>query len=271
MQFGTVIKSARQGLTRERGELDLKYVVAMKQVPDLQQLRMRDRRPILADVPVEFGKIDRNALEAAVQLKEANGGEVVVVSIGNDELTDTIKEAMAAGADSASLIVDEDADALKSADNAKLLAQLIKDIDDVGLIFFAEGSADNYSGQVGSHVAQILDYPQVGYVTDVQIQGDKALVTKALEKSFEEIEVTLPAVLIVAADLNTPRLPSVTQVLQAGKKPKKIQDLSDVDYEQLVVIKTLDALAPDVSRKMQKLKDVDEIVTILSDDGFIGR
>lgn len=249
----------------------MKYVVAMKQVPDLQQLRMRDRKPILTDVPVEFGKIDKNALEAAVQLKEANGGEVVVVSVGNDELTDTIKEAMAAGADSASMVVDEDTAELKSVDNAKLLAQLIKEIDDIGLIFFAEGSADNYSGQVGSEVAQILGYPQVGFVKAVQIAGDKAILTRDLENSTEEIEVVLPAVVIVAADLNTPRLPSITQVLQAGKKPKEIQDLSDLDYESVVSVRTLEAIAPDTSRKMQELKSVDDIVGVLNADGFIGR
>jgi electron transfer flavoprotein beta subunit len=250
---------------------ELKYVVAMKQVPDLQQLRMRNGRPVLEDVPVEFGKIDKNALETAVQLQEANGGEVVVVSVGNEELMETIKEAMAAGADSASLIVDDDTAELSSLDNARLLAQLIQEIDDIGLIFFAEGSADNYSGQVGSEVAEILDLPQVGYVNSVRIDGDKAVLTRVLEKVYEEIEVALPAVVIVAADLNTPRLPSVMQVLKAGKKPKEIQDLSDVDYEKVLSVKTLDALAPDTSRKMQELKDEDEIVGVLKDDGFIGR
>jgi electron transfer flavoprotein beta subunit len=243
----------------------------MKQVPDLQQLRIRDRKPVLADVPVEFGKIDKNALETAVRLKESNGGEVVVVSVGNEELTDTIKEAMAAGADSASLIVDEEADNLKSADNAKLLARLIKEIEDVGLVLFAEGSADNYSGQVGSRVAQILGYPQVGFVTEVKIEGNKAILTRALENIFEEIEVELPAVVIVVSDLNTPRLPSVTQVLKASKKPKEVQDLSDVEYERVVSVKTLENLAPDTSRKKQELKSVDELLGILKEEGFARR
>jgi electron transfer flavoprotein beta subunit len=243
----------------------------MKQVPDLQQLRIRDKKPILLDVPWEFGKIDKNALEAAVQLKEAHGGEVVVVSIGNDELTDTVKEAMAAGADSASLVVDDDADALQSYDIAKFLGQLIRDIEGVSLILFAEGSADNYSGQTGSRVAQILGYPQVGYVNDIRLEGDKAIMTRALENSFEEIEIALPAVAIVTADLNTPRLPSVTQVLQAGKKPKEILGISDMDVESVIAVKTLENLVPDTDRKRQELEKPEEIISILKDDGFIGR
>ena len=243
----------------------------MKQVPDVQQIRIRDKKPIISDVPVEFGKIDKNALEAAVQLKEAYGGEVVVVSVGNEELTETLKDAMACGGDRANVIADDSIDRLQSADKATLLALLIREIEDVGLVFFSEGSADNYSGQVGSRVAQILGYPQVGFATEVRLEGDRAMVTRALEHSFEEVEVSLPAVIIVAADLNTPRLASVIQILQAGKKPKEIKELSDIEFASRDLTSVIDNLAPDTSRKKQELKSCDEIVAVFKDEGIIER
>jgi electron transfer flavoprotein beta subunit len=249
----------------------LNYVVAMKQVPDLQQMRIRDKKPVLTDVPFEFGKIDKSALETAVQLKEANGGEVIVVSVGNEELSETLKDAMACGGDRANVIVDDDVDELQSADKALLLAGLIQEVDDVGLILFAEGSADNYSGQVGSRVAQILGYPQIGFASAIRFEGDKVIVTRALEDSFEEVEATLPAVVIVADGMNTPRLATVTQILQAGRKPKEIKDLSDVDFEGKDLTQTIDNLAPDTSRKKQELKDVEEIVGILKETGVVER
>jgi len=243
----------------------------MKQVPDLQQLRMRDRKPVLTDIPKEFGKIDKNALECAVSLKEEQGGEVIIVSVGNDELVETLKDGLACGGDRASIIADDRANELQSADTALLLSKLIRELDEVGLIFFAEGSADNYSGQVGSRVAELLGYPQVGYASEVRVDGEKAVVTRALESSYEELEVGLPAVIIVASDLNKPRLPSVIKILQAGKKPKQVKELADLGLEANELTITHDNIAPDTARGMQKLEDSDEIISVLKDNGIIDR
>ncbi len=248
----------------------MNYVVAMKQVPDLQQLRIRDRKPVLTDIPLEFGKIDKNALECAVSLKEEQqDGEVIIVSVGNGELVETLKDGLASGGDRASIIADDAADSLQSSDCAVLLASLIKELDEVGLVFFAEGSADNYSGQVGSRVAQLLGYPQVGFACAVRIEGDKAVVTRALEHSFEELEVTMPAVVIVAADLNKPRLPSVMQILKAGKKPQEVKTLSNLAFEPTACTNCLDNLAPETDRMMQELVGSDEICDVLKEHRII--
>jgi electron transfer flavoprotein beta subunit len=131
----------------------------MKQIPDLQQIRFSNRRPVLADVPKSFGNIDKNALEAAVLIKESYGdGKVTVLSAGNEELEDTIKEALAAGADEAFLITDDNA--LDDADSsivAQVLTEAIKQLEDVDLLLFGEGSGNNYSGQMGPRVAKLLE------------------------------------------------------------------------------------------------------------------
>jgi electron transfer flavoprotein beta subunit len=247
-------------------------VVPMKQIPDLQQLRIRNRKPVFDDVPLTFGKIDKNALEAAVQLKEIHGGEVIAVSVGNEDVEETIKEAAAAGADRSYLVAEDDALNLESSDAAQVLAAVIKKIDDVGLIIFSEGSGDNYSGQVGSRVAAILDLPQVGSVTEITINGSAVQVVKSLEDRIEVLEVQMPAVIVIAGDMNEPRLPSVTQVLKAGKKPKEIIELDDLDIKiKGNTIETLSNLAPEMNRKRIKVKTISEIIEVIKTEGLMGR
>lgn len=249
----------------------MNIVVAMKQVPDLQQLRIRNRKPLIKEAPLTFGKIDKNALEAAVQLKETYGGETIVVSVGSEELEDTIKEAMAAGGDQSYILADNNAADLESAEVAPILAEMIKKIDDCGLIIFGEGSGDNYSGQVGSRVAEILGLPQVGNVTEIAIDGDKLCMTRSLENTIEVVEINMPAVVLIAADLNEPRIPSVTQVLKAGRKPKEVMEIDS--FSEPIKAKTLITLsnfAPEINRKQINIKNVGELVEVLKIDGFLG-
>lgn len=249
----------------------MNFIVAMKQVPDLQHLRIRNREPIMTDIPLTFASVDKSALEAAVQLKEANQGEVMVVSVGNKQLEDTIKEAMAAGGDKAYLLIDEDQD-FDSENTARILVDAIKKVGDYGLILFGEGSADNYSSQVGSRVAQMLDLPQVGFVTAIHLQDGKAIVTRSLEEKEEVLEITLPAVVMVASGINEPRLPSVMQVMKAGKKPKEILEIRDLGIELgESKIETLSNLAPMMDRKRVVVKSVSELLQILKSDGILGR
>lgn len=252
----------------------MNIVVPIKQIPDLQQIRIRDNKPLLDGVPKTLSAIDKNAIEAAVQLKEARGSddEVVIVMFGDDDIEDTVKEAVAAGADRSVLITDDDAYGVDGSDVARVLAKAIGDIVDAQVIIFGEGSGDNYSGQVGSRVAQILGYPQVGFATEIAVEGDKATITRTLEDVQEVVEAPLPVIVNVAADLNEPRIPSVMQVLKAGKKPKEFLELDDLDVEiEGGVIETVKNEAPVLNRKQQKVKDVAELIEALKADNIIGR
>lgn len=246
--------------------------MAMKQIPDLQQIRIRNRQPVFDDVPLTLGNIDKNALEAAVNIKEAQDANIVVISAGNEEVEDTIKEALAAGADEAFLILDDELENADSSQIATILAAGIKKIDDVGLILFGEGSGDNYSGQVGPRVAELLDLPQVGYVNSIEVKGNVAVVTRSLEDAEEILEVELPAVITVTSEINEPRIPSVTQILKAGKKPKEVLELDDLDIELGGnKIETSSNLAPESNRKGIVVKSVDELISALKGENLIGR
>jgi electron transfer flavoprotein beta subunit len=246
----------------------------MKQIPDLQQIRIRNRQPLFDDVPLTLGTIDKNALEAAVVLKEADESiKVTVLSAGNEEVEDTIKEALAAGADEAFLILDDALEGADSAAIAAVLAAAIKQMDGVDLILFGEGSGDNYSGQVGSRVAELLNLPQVGYVSSMEIKGGQAVVTRTLEDCDEVMEIALPGIISVMAGLNEPRIPSVTQILKAGKKPKEVLELDevDVDIKKLAFTETISNLAPESNRKKIVVKSVDELLQGLRSENLIGR
>ncbi|HBQ86793.1 MAG TPA: electron transfer flavoprotein subunit alpha [Syntrophomonas sp.] len=248
----------------------MNILVAVKQIPDLQQVRIRNRQPVLEDVPLTLGNIDKNALEAAVNLKDRLDGNVIVLSVGTENVADTVKEALAAGADEAYLIADDKLDGLESAGVAALLAELVQKIDDVGLILFGEGSGDNYSGQAGSRTAKILGLPQAGYVSGLDIDDSTVRVTRTLEDGEEIVELPMPAVITIAAGINEPRIPSVTQILKAGKKPMQVLTLGDMQYRLGVSqIKTISNLAPDNARRQIKVKSVAELVQALQAEGVI--
>lgn len=250
----------------------MNIVVAMKQVPDLQQIRIRNRQPVLDDVPLTLGNIDKNALEAAVVIKEAINGNVIALSAGDENVEDTIKEALAAGADEAFLVIDDSLNGAESSVVAAVLAAAVKKMDDVGIVLFGEGSADNYSGQVGSRVAQLLGLPQVAYASKIEVNGSSAVVTRSLEDCDEIIEVTLPAVITVLSDINEARIPSVTQILKAGKKPKEVLELDEIDVEvPAAKLDTLSNLAPESQRKRVVVKSVEELLQALAAEGVIRR
>ncbi|MEN6325171.1 MAG: electron transfer flavoprotein subunit beta/FixA family protein [Syntrophomonas sp.] len=251
----------------------MNIVVAMKQIPDLQQIRIRNRQPVFDDVPMTLGAIDKNALEAGVSIKENQGGKVTVLSAGNEDLEDTAKEALAAGADEALLVIDEALATAGSDVIARTLAAAIRKMESADLIIFGEGSGDNYSGLVGSRVAAILDWPQIGYVSSLELKGDLLRATRTLEDGEEIVEVNLPAVVAVISGINEPRIPSVTQILKAGKKPKEVLEPGDLDLQlpaEAQVI-SLSNLAPESERKRVALKTVDELVQALKNENIIGR
>jgi len=248
----------------------MNIVVAMKQIPDLQQIRIRNRQPVLDDVPLTFGNIDKNPLEAAVQLKEAAGGQVIVLCAGSAELEDTVKEALAAGADEARLVICEDE--LESSQSARLIAAAVKQMEAVDLLLFGEGSGDNYSSQVSSRVAQILGLPQVAYANNIQAEGGALRVTRSLEDCEEILELQLPAVVSVTADINEARIPSVTQILKAGRKPKETLDIGQLGIALPAAgVETLSNLAPETERKQVVVKTVADLVKALETEGFGGR
>ena len=256
----------------------MNIIVCVKQTVDLQQIRIRKetREPVLENIPLTLGAIDKNALEEAVRLKDKTGGKVILVSAGPEALEETIKEGLAMGADEAILVIVPGPKAMESAQAAALLAAAIEQAEGFDLILLGEGSADNYSGQVGPRLAEILDLPQVTYAKALEVEGRKMKAIRSLEDILEEVEVELPAVVSVVSEINEPRIPAVTQILRAGRKPKKILKPGELSLkiEGGRIVETLSNRAPVQERKgvlfKEGLKELAGLVQALREEG-VGR
>lgn len=256
----------------------MNIIVCVKQTVDLSQIRIRKdtREPVLDNIPFTLGNIDKNALEEAVRIKEKTEGKVIAVSAGSDKLEDTIKEALAMGADEAILVAGPELDGAESVVTAAILAKAIAGVE-ADLILVGEGSADNYSGQVGPRLAEVLDLPQVTYVKSLEVEGNKLKAVRNLDDCFETVEVELPALVSVVSEINEPRIPSVTQILKAGKKPKQVFKPGDLGLEVAALgrsVETISNLAPDQERKRILFqegldKDVPNLVKALETEGML--
>ncbi len=199
----------------------MNIIVCMKQIVDLQQIRIKadTREPVLDGLPVLFGDFDKCALEESVRIKEKLGGKVTALAAGTAKLKDTIKEALAIGADEAVLMTDPAFQGSGSAGSAGLLAKAIEKIGAYDLILLGDGSADNYSGQVPPRLAELLNLPQIAAVREMEVLDNKVRAVRDLEDALEVMEVDLPVVVSVTGEINTPRLPPLSAILKAGRKP----------------------------------------------------
>lgn len=257
-------------------------IVCLKQVPDLQQIRIKreTREPVLEGAPFIFGQFEKNALEEAVRLKEKHGGKVIALALGNAKLKDTIIEALAMGADEAVLLTDPAFAGGGSASAAQILATAIRKIGKFDLILMGEGSADNYSGQVTARLAELLNLPQITYVRELSVEGNRIRATRDLEDALEVVQADLPVVVSATSELNTPRLPPLPAILKASKKPVKTWTPADLELganhfgASAAVVKTLTNLAPEQERKQVLFegdvdKAVDELVKALQKEGAV--
>jgi len=258
-------------------------IVCMKQIPDLQQIRIKDRKPLVEGAPLIFGDMDKNALEEAVRIKEqVEGARVTAIAMGGKKLKDGIKEALAIGADEAVLLIDPLFADSDGTSKAKALAKAIEKVGEYDLILCGEGSTDNYSGQTGPRLAEILDLPQITYVRELEIEDGKIKAVRNMEESFEVVEADLPALVTVANEINQPRLASLRDILKAGRKPVQEWTAADLGLSEDEVgatgsvIELVSNLAPEQERKQVVFEgDLDEVgenlINALTQEGVLGR
>jgi electron transfer flavoprotein beta subunit len=261
----------------------MNIIVCMKQIIDLEQIRIKpdSRQPVLDGLPVLFGDFDKCALEEAVRIKEKQGGKITAVAAGTAKLKDTIKEALAIGADEAVILTDPAFEGSDTMGSARLLAKAVEKIGEYDLILLGDGSADNYSGQVPPRLAELLDLPQVGSVRELEVLDNGVRAVRDLEDALEVVEVDLPAVVSVTGELNTPRLPPLSAILKAGRKPVHTwgpDDLGGSAGEVGVAASTVEVLsnlAPVQDRKQIVFEDakdgVVDLVKALQREGVLER
>jgi len=181
-----------------------------------------------------LNELDEYAVEEALRLVEAQGGEVVVVSMGPDRAGETVRKALSMGADAGIHIVDE---ALHGSDAIATSAALAKALQgrDFDLIVFGSESTDARMSVVPAMVAERLGLPQVTFARKVEVDGSTIRIERQTEYGFDSVEAPLPAVVSVVEKINEPRYPSFKGIMAAKKKPVESLALADLGLDAAAV------------------------------------
>lgn len=175
---------------------------------------------------------DEYAVEEAIVQRDAHGGEVTVVTIGDEEAEKQLRTALAMGADKAVLInTEDDLDEGDQFTTAKILEAFFED-KEPDLILAGNVAIDEASGQVGPRVAERLDIPFVTTIVGLEIDGDTAKIEKDIEGDVEKLEVKLPLLVTCQQGLNEPRYPSLPGIMKAKKKPLEELEIDDLDLDE---------------------------------------
>ena len=204
--------------------------VLIKQVPDTwseRQLHETDWTLDRDSVDAVIDEIDTRGVETALQLVEANGGEVTVVTMGPDRATDALRKALAMGAHKAVHISDESFAGSDAMQTSAALAAAIKTLS-VDLIITGNESTDGRTGSVPSMLAERLGLPQITSVRTLEIDGTTLRAERVRDGGYSEVTSTLPAVVSVTEKINEPRYPSFKGIMAAKKKPVTTLGIGDL-------------------------------------------
>ena len=213
----------------------MNVVVCVKQVPDPNspgQLDPSTNYLKREGVEVVLDPGDEYGIEAGLQLAEAHGGQVTVVSMGPEKALDAIRKALAMGAAKGVLISDPALQGSDALTTAKVLAAAIKR-EPFDLVITATESTDGYTGTVPQMLAELLGVPSVTFAKSLQSDGSKLEVNRQTEAGYDVIEADLPVVASVTAGVNEPRYPSLKGIMAAKSKPVDKPTLADLGLEGL--------------------------------------
>src|SRR5215217_4053306 len=214
-------------------------VVTVKQVPDPDippthfkvDEATRKVIPPAGVAPVMNG-YDAHALEAALKLKEQLGGKVTVVSLGPDSARDTLKRALAMGADAAVHVNDPALNDADSTTSARALAAAIKKLDGFDLVLCGRQASDTDGGQVHLGVAAHLGLPAVSPVQKIgEASAESLTVERIVEDGYQRLKVRLPALLGISSEINEPRYPPLKGIMAAGRAQIPVWSASDLGLD----------------------------------------
>ena len=225
----------------------------------------------LANVKMSMNPFDEIAVEEAIRLREAGKAtEIIAVSIGVRQAQETLRTALAMGADRAILViagedVQQDVEPLAV---AKILAGIVKD-EQPGLVLCGKQAIDNDMNATGQMLAALLGWAQGTFASELVVDGDSAVVTREVDGGMQAIRVKLPAVITVDLRMNEPRYASLPNIMKAKKK--QLDEKTPADYgvdvtPRLSVIKTVE---PATRKAGVMVKSVDELVAKLKEMGAV--
>jgi electron transfer flavoprotein beta subunit len=250
----------------------MKILVAVKRVVDYAvKIRVKsDGSGIeLANVKMSMNPFDEIAVEEAVRIKEKDGAtEVVAVSAGRAKAQETLRTALAIGADRAILIETPESAIVEPLAVAKLLKAIVA-AEKPDLVILGKQAIDDDCNQTGQMLAALLGWPQGTFASKVAPEGGSVSVTREVDGGLETVKLDLPAVVTTDLRLNEPRYPSLPNIMKAKKKPLDVKKPEELGVDIAPRLKVLKTAEPPVRKAGVKVADVAELVAKLKTEAGV--
>ena len=261
----------------------MKAIVCVKQVPDTSGKVAVNPDGTLnrASMATIINPDDKNAVEAALKLKDATGCKVVVVTMGPPPAQGMLRELLAMGADEAVLVSAREFGGSDTFATSQILAAAIKKIglEDDDVVFCGRQAIDGDTAQVGSQIAEKLGIPQISYAADIKKEGNTVTVKRMLEDGYMTIQCKTPCLLTCIKELNEPRYMSVSGIFECYDKPIDVFDYNALKDDPLIETDTIGlkgsptnvykSFAPPVKGAGMMVESVGQLVGILNDKHLI--
>ncbi|NOZ65504.1 MAG: electron transfer flavoprotein subunit beta/FixA family protein [Alphaproteobacteria bacterium] len=248
----------------------MKILVPVKRVIDYNvKVRVKaDNSGVeLANVKMSMNPFDEIAVEEALRIREAgNADEVVVVSIGPAQAQETLRTALAMGADRAILVKTDEA--VEPLAIAKILKAITEE-ENPGLVMLGKQAIDNDCNQTGQMLAALLSWPQGTFASEVAISDGSVNVTREIDGGLETVKLTLPAVVTTDLRLNEPRYASLPNIMKAKRKPLDIKEPADYGVDTARRVITLKVEEPSKREAGIIVESVAELVAKLRDEAGV--
>ena len=248
----------------------MKVLVAVKRVVDYNvnvRVKADESGVDIAHVKMSMNPFDEIAVEEAVRLKEAGiATEVIAVSAGVAACQDTLRTALALGADRA-ILVNTDVE-LQPLAVAKLMKALCEK-ETPSIVLFGKQAIDDDANQTGQMLAALMDWPQATFASKVVVAGEAATVTREVDGGLETVQMSLPAVITADLRLNEPRYATLPNIMKAKKKPLDTITPEALGVEVTPRLKTLKVSEPAKRKAGVLVSNVNELVTKLKEEAKV--
>ena len=248
----------------------MKVLVPVKRVVDYNvKVRVKsDNSGVeLDNVKMSMNPFDEIAVEEALRLKEKGiATEVIAISIGSTQVQETIRNALAMGADSGIFV--EATNNLEPLNIAKIISSITKK-ENIDLLILGKQAIDDDMNATGQMIAALLGWPQATFASKIDISDEKAIVSREVDGGIENIEVSLPAVISTDLRLNEPRYASLPNIMKAKKKPINQIQVDELNLKIEQRLEILRVEEPDKRQSGIMLKTVDELVDKLKNEAKV--
>ena len=245
----------------------MKVLVSVKRVIDYNvKIRVNSEGSAVEtnNVKMSMNPFDEIAVEEAVRLKEAGlVEEIIIVSIGNKGVQETIRTAFAMGGDRGIHIINEDVT------EPLVVAKLLKDIaikERTDLVILGKQAIDDDSNQTGQMLAAILDWPQATFVSKIELNNNKLKVVREIDGGLETLDINLPCVVTTDLRLNEPRYASLPNIMKAKKKEIREIPIADTGIDFKSRLEVIKVQEPPIRSGGSIVADVDELINVLKNE-----